>query len=1699
MSDALPPDSTPGPLPPDPDPSESRVSPPLETTAEAAATSASSLERSGVDAGGPDQLGESSAGGVSADASESGEPSPTAQVAPEASPIEPTAGPALWQHLRQSGFRPKLSELPHLWPLLVGALTHTFARFVSQPLKASWRKTRERLPLLSPSRHPRFMRYLLLLLFLLVAMLTWIERRAVLERSVQVLSWQLSTLLGEHVSFDAITLDVLNLGIEARGLTVQSNSVDETGPYLTIDGISVHLTGIPSEKLIHVADVRIVRPHVRVALAKGRLVHFPGIQALIDAAEPEPEPEPEAPGGPQPRLRIDQIVIQDARISVEDGVAGWAVWANGLNVDVRDFITPESASGDPAGTSFQEGTSEAGQAAKPSTGPNIPHPGAVVVAIQQAGVRFGSLDEQITGLVLRGDLSSEPATLSELFLKVPGAEARVEGSIYIGEPPPETARAHLSASADVDLTMLKRFLPEQAPALFGQVQVEAEADLGDSFLTRGQLTVSDVVINPFEEVPEGGFIVGEGTLDVEVTPERLRLTDAKLNLGGGILGVTGELGFSDGLPMSVKATLNKVSLGALLEHVTLDNPWMDALLVGTAEAEGTLFNPLKLNAQAALEGDDYRLYTRSFHDATANDLVLRLPRLTISSDAFIDYRAANLRGGLMETTGNRVFVDGAIGFDQTLDLSFDGVEMDVGHLSPLSGFALQGNGWAKGQIKGPLSDLVVNSKVTLFRAKFDQYALGDLNAHFLAPLNSSRFLERASRVLTAPSSVVASIDSASGQVTAQGEGGNGGGVATGVNALPSAAPLLSPPTNFPFGTDVPNLSALMPMLAEANDTCFQGELKARSPAMLLMPDFSSRLGYTVIEGPVAVVFSDPYPLLMDLTIDPTQNPKAPLNGQLTDLLDIPGWGMEGNPLRAFVRGHVRAIGPPARLNGAGNLTMVGGVAWDQPIPYGEATFQVKEGVLELLPLQLALAPVTPKAASDSKGTGSPAGKARTAPSLALNLPQTGGSGVAAAAPASDSGGDAASMALFSATEALAQASNAPEKPPNLLPEKLPDMPVVLTGTLTPDTDINAVLEFNGLSLTDIHGLETSEATGSLQGLLHLGGYIDAPTIHGQLELNKSTWRKAPLSASQLTFNTEGRTLYTEGMLLTPHVAFSAETTLNKELPFKLSADVEALDLDPYLFPVRSGTQPVTRLRLNGALKATGALLGDAPLSLDLTTRDVQFSHKGIELTMPGAQFLTLRNQQVIIPGSRLEGQDSTLSVAGTVDLKRQVDLKVLGNLNLGILDALAPGIFQRIEGQLLIGEQARRGNQAFKIGGTLESLQFDGQMQLRDAVIRTVDFPPTIDRLNGTFLLDDDEVRVESLNGYLGGGPLDGHGSMVLGPNYYPVHYDLEVHGRDAFLRYPSFLPPGVSDIDLKLAGDLESLLLSGDIYLKRMVYRERYNWEESLTDFRTYQLENLEVGDEAEDDALFNLDIRIHVPGTFYVRNNIGNVQMRAEMTLTGDTNNMYLYGDVDSVRGTVSMLDNTFDLVNGHIEFTGDYANPRLNIKMQTQIQSYTIYYQILGDLNDWQLVPGSDSGLSERDINSLIAFRTLADNITEANDARSVAAPALEFLIGRLGLLNQLQSFTMLDRFIITPATDSTGNLAARVYGEKELVQGKLFASGYYDLSFTGTQDFQGDMEWRALDCCSVILRFDNNQSLGAFSVSPGVQLKLKLEFE
>lgn len=997
-------------------------------------------------------------------------------------------------------------------------------------LQTPLRLLRSVLERLNPLQHPRIFRYVLLFFFLLTVFAFWQERRAVLERSAQVLASQLSQLLGEHVAFETLSFDVINLEFQADGLRVRSFAETQEPPYVAIQRIRVRLAELPSRERIHIQEVRIERPELRVALSDGKLVHFSGLQALLSAPV-EPTPLPTSPPEPGPVVFIDQLQVLEASLSASDPVKDWALDLTGLNLEVRDLEKL---------------------------------PGIFSLSLQRGQVKVAALQETITGLRLRGDLSSSPATLSELFLRVPGGEVRATGTFRLDEspstaspstePPSTEPRARLDVLTELELPILNRYLPAEVPFFFGTASAEAQVLLTDTFKVEARLTTRDAQVDPFHNGIDRGFILGDGSLDVEVTPDKVKVLEAQLSKGGGLLKLSGELGLGAGLPMKAQGELQNVALGGLLGELTLPGAWMTAQLDGRLEVEGTLVEPFLLNGQLDVTGQEFRLNTTDYAVATAEERVFALPFLHVSSEVRIDERAAVLRGGLLESARTRLFLDGSIAFDQRLDLSWEAVALDVGEFSPLSGFVLAGTGWGKGSMTGPFSNLGIRADISLFGARFDDYFLGDLTSTFLAPLNSSAYLSRLARVRA------------------------------GEKVTPEAL------------YTVPGLDVLDERLRQCDTDVFQGTLKSLSPPMLLLPDLRTRVGNTDLEGPLAIVFEAPYPLLADLKVGGGLRSEA-RTGRLKDLLTIPGWSLEGDPLDGALRGEVQVLGPPARLSGRGQLVVEDLQAYGQPFQQAKLDLVLRDGVLALEPLALWLG---------------------QAPVDAGDLP-----------------------------------------PLPLVTPDAREAELLLSGTLTPSSALSAVLQLDDLPLSRLLGVAGSGLQGRSNGLLTLGGSLDDPTVLGQLSLQKLQLGQKGLGDSHFTLGTTGDQLSIRGLLLGGLGNINATLGLTERVPFSLRSSIEGFEVGSFLFePETSGTEPPTKLRLGANVRASGELAGDLPLSMTLTTTEVSLEHRGLKAGMPGAQQYVLDKGVFYVPGSQLEGDNSAVSLQGQVVLDGPVSLKV---------------------------------------------------------------------------------------------------------------------------------------------------------------------------------------------------------------------------------------------------------------------------------------------------------------------------------------------------------------------------------------------------------------------------------------------------------
>lgn len=665
--------------------------------------------------------------------------------------------------------------------------------------------------------------------------------------------------------------------------------------------------------------------------------------------------------------------------------------------------------------------------------------------------------------------------------------------------------------------------------------------------------------------------------------------------------------------------------------------------------------------------------------------------------------------------------------------------------------------------------------------------------------------------------------------------------------------------------------------------------------------------------------------------------------------------------------------------------------------------------------------------------------------------------------------------------------------------------IFAAGSLATDGAVALQLSVEGLPLVDIEAVSDADLalTGALGATLTVLGTLDAPVIEGRIEARGVAYGILDMGSLSLDLQTEAETLKVQGAL-GPWIHLGAQVGLTGALPVRALVQVDDLPLEPFIDLNAAGQRLSSGVAFS--VEAAGALgepaPGAEPAPMRVSARlDDFFVERGpLRIQNFGPSEVDVLDGRIKLRYLHLVGADTDLQLSGTFDPREGLDFNADGTLNAAVIDLFVADTFQRLSGRLTGPEGAMHLN----LSGKTDHPILSGVVSVEDLAVRAEAFPQTVDAVHATLRIDDNIATLSDFEGNMGGGLITGGGEMRLDNDLLPYFYNLQFKADEVVLRYPDYLPPSEIHGTLAFQGETateeepSSLVMSGLIYVDRSIYRERINWEKDLLDFRTYRLGTIAVVEE--EPPLFGFSVAIKANDSIYMRNNVGNLQMSADLMLEGDTNVLGITGDVNVSRGKVYLLNNELDVVSGKVNFPDHREfNPWLDITLQTEIETYTIRYQILGTWEEYQILSSSDAGLSERDINSLLAFGVLADELQSSN-ASVVAQPALEFLAGSLGLQEQIEGVVPfeLDRFGITPVVSDSGSTSVRFYGEKEIKEDKLSTSFHYDVGVQ--QDYQFTLEYQIGDTLSVVGDADQGRQVNSRRVPNfGARFKLKWEWQ
>jgi translocation and assembly module TamB len=496
---------------------------------------------------------------------------------------------------------------------------------------------------------------------------------------------------------------------------------------------------------------------------------------------------------------------------------------------------------------------------------------------------------------------------------------------------------------------------------------------------------------------------------------------------------------------------------------------------------------------------------------------------------------------------------------------------------------------------------------------------------------------------------------------------------------------------------------------------------------------------------------------------------------------------------------------------------------------------------------------------------------------------------------------------------------------------------------------------------------------------------------------------------------------------------------------------------------------------DGSLRGTLSVRGDpakpAELTVALRLPEVAIAFEGLEIENLEPVTATLAGGTVRLESLYL-GQPGTadeLFVAGTADLAVDgvpLDLDFQGSLDAGWLEAVVPG-------SALAGTLAVLGS----VRGPAAAPRVVGQGEVEGGRAILPGFPHALESIAATVFFEPGEVILDSLAAELAGGDVRAQGRIALavgdaapaaGPDYR-----FQARARGFTLRWPEgFVLRGGADLSLLSAG--EERQISGVVELDRIFYLQDVTVSLTRLLQEALQRRRLEAGEG--DSELASTQLAVAVRGPLRVRNNIADLDGRAELVVRGTLAAPAVFGQVTmEPGGTVTYADTVYSVERGLLTFSNPLRiDPVIDVVATTEVDDYDVTLQLSGTLDRLDASFTSDPPLADLEVLQLLATGSapgadsgsgLFPGAGEGNDLQGGAAALLYGQAASL-VTERVNTLFGFDRFRVSPGIGGAVGFAV----------GKRLSRDFY---ITVSNDPINDIdyvvqaEWRVSDWVTVVL--------------------------
>ncbi|HWT13489.1 MAG TPA: translocation/assembly module TamB domain-containing protein, partial [Allosphingosinicella sp.] len=343
--------------------------------------------------------------------------------------------------------------------------------------------------------------------------------------------------------------------------------------------------------------------------------------------------------------------------------------------------------------------------------------------------------------------------------------------------------------------------------------------------------------------------------------------------------------------------------------------------------------------------------------------------------------------------------------------------------------------------------------------------------------------------------------------------------------------------------------------------------------------------------------------------------------------------------------------------------------------------------------------------------------------------------------------------------------------------------------------------------------------------------------------------------------------------------------------------------------------------------------------------------------------------------------------------------------------------------------------------GRVQTPQFAGIVRANNLTYLNEQYGTRIANLALAGRFDASRLEIVQLSGRAGNGTVTGRGSVGLASAAgFPI--DLRLQFDDAQLARSDDLGATVTGT-LAVTNGPGGALIQGDLELGEV----RYQFvRQAAAEVR--QLAGVrrrgdpipppdQVAEESGVPSIWRLDLRLRADNRVFVAGMGLESEWSTDLRVEGTTATPRIVGELDLIRGELSLAGRRFEVRRGHVAFTGARPpNPRIDLEAVSDIEGVEVAIVVTGSSTNPQIAFTSSPNLPQDEVVSRILFGSSASEIS-ALQAVQLAASLNSLRGGGGGGLNplgRLRSATGINRLRILGADDTTGRgtaIAAGMY--------------------------------------------------------------------